>query len=110
YDTLLIASGARARVPPLMDDCLTLRTHDDARALAPHFRVGASLGIIGGGFIGLELAAMARSAGAAVTVIEAAPHLMARTLPAEIANYMQSRHASEGVAIHTDTKVKSADA
>src|SRR5699024_3420383 len=82
YDKLLIATGARARLFPQMQDCLTLRTRADARSIAPHLRAGAKIGIVGGGFIGLEIAAKARSAGAEVMVVEAAPQLMAPAIPA----------------------------
>src|SRR5690606_710508 len=72
YDTLLLATGARARRFPGMEDTLTLRSLDDARAILERFRPGLKLAIIGGGFIGLELAATAQKQGATVTVIEAA--------------------------------------
>lgn len=110
YDTLLIASGARARLFPHMQDCLTLRTRADAATITTQLRPGARIGIIGGGFIGLELAARARTAGAEVTVVEAAPQLMARAIPPDIATHMQRRHAAAGVDIRTGTMVEAADA
>jgi 3-phenylpropionate/trans-cinnamate dioxygenase ferredoxin reductase subunit len=110
YEKLLIATGARARLFPGMGGCLTLRTHEDADRIVRAFGSGKTVGVIGGGFIGLELAATARSAGSEVTVIEAASHLMARATPPEIAGFMQARHEAEGVVIRTDAKVASADA
>lgn len=110
YDTLLIATGARARLFPQMQDCLTLRTRADAQGIAPRLRPGATIGIIGGGFIGLEMAAKARTANAKVTVIEAASQLMARAIPADIAAHIQRAHACAGIDIRTDTMVKAADA
>ncbi|MEZ5931004.1 MAG: FAD-dependent oxidoreductase [Alphaproteobacteria bacterium] len=110
YGKLLIATGARARLFPGMDGCLTLRTHEDAQRIVAGCGSGKRIGVIGGGFIGLELAATARRAGSAVTVIEAAPELMARAVPSEIARYVQSRHEDEGVALRTGVKVASANA
>jgi 3-phenylpropionate/trans-cinnamate dioxygenase ferredoxin reductase subunit len=69
YDKLLLATGARARLFPGMDGCLTLRTDEDARAIMKRLAPCARVGLIGAGFIGLELAATARQAGANVTVV-----------------------------------------
>jgi 3-phenylpropionate/trans-cinnamate dioxygenase ferredoxin reductase subunit len=110
YDKLLIATGAQARLFPGMDGCRTLRTDEDAGRIVAGFGAGKRVGIIGGGFIGLELAATARRAGAEVTVIEAAPHLMARAVPSDIAGYVQECHESEGVDVRTGVKVASANA
>ena len=66
YDKLLLATGAKARLFPGMKGCLTLRTHADALGIASLLTAGSRIGIIGGGFIGLELAAIARQAGADV--------------------------------------------
>ena len=93
-----------------MDGCLTLRTSQDAARIVSSFGPGRRVGIIGGGFIGLELASTARRAGAEVTVIEAASALMARAVPADIARFVQSTHEAEGVGIRTGVKVTAADA
>lgn len=106
YDTLLLATGARARRFPGMEDTLTLRSLDDARAILERFRPGLKLAIIGGGFIGLELAATAQKQGATVTVIEAASHLMARIVPSEIADVVAARHRAAGVELHLGTRVE----
>jgi 3-phenylpropionate/trans-cinnamate dioxygenase ferredoxin reductase subunit len=108
YDKLLLATGARARLFPGMDGCLTLRTKADADRIVAQFRPGQNIGIIGGGFIGLELAATARLAGADVTVVEAAEQLMARAVPAEIATVARQRHEAAGVKIRTGLQVASA--
>lgn len=105
YDKLLLATGARARLFPGMDGCLTLRTDEDARAIMKRLAPGARVGLIGGGFIGLELAAIARKAGANVTVVETAPRILGRAVPAEIAAILHARHESEGVEILTGTGV-----
>jgi 3-phenylpropionate/trans-cinnamate dioxygenase ferredoxin reductase component len=100
YSRLLLATGATPRRLPLAAgsaNCVYLRTYDDALALRARLGPGMRVGVIGGGFIGLELAASARTLGAEVTVIEAAPRLLARAVPAEIAASVQARHESEGV-------------
>lgn len=110
YDQLLLATGARARLFPGMKSCLTLRNDRDAQAILSHLKRGARIGIIGGGFIGLELAALARTAGAHVTVVEAAPRLLGRAVPLQIAQVLQDRHLAEGVELMLGTGVASADA
>ncbi|PVH30668.1 NAD(P)/FAD-dependent oxidoreductase [Pararhodobacter oceanensis] len=110
YDRLLIATGARARVFSGMETCLTLRTDEDAAAIMAQLKPGARIGIIGGGFIGLELAATAVKAGAEVTVVEGAARLLQRAVPAPIADILHQRHAAEGVTILTETGVATAEA
>lgn len=105
YDQLVIATGARARrlnVPGAECPAVhVLRGIDDALALRAALRPQARLLIIGGGFIGLEIAASARSLGLTVTVIEQAPALMARVLPQPVAAYLAGVHADRGVELHT---------
>ena len=110
YDQLLIATGARPRLLPGMDDCLILRTNEDANRILQLVRTGARVGIVGGGFIGLELAATARRAGAEVIVIEAGPRILGRGVPEEIAEVFHRRHAAEGVDIRTSSVVAAANA
>lgn len=101
YDKLLIATGARPRPLPLPGadgpNTATLRTLDDAARIRAALGPDRRLIIIGGGFIGLELAATARKLGTAVTVLEAQPRLLARGVPAEIAQVLADRHRAEGV-------------
>lgn len=111
YDRLLLATGARARAltlegagagaPPV----LTLRTLDDATRIRAALGPGCRLAVIGGGFIGLELAATARRLGAAVTVIEAQPRLLARGVPAALAGILADRHRAEGVDLRLGAAV-----
>ena len=66
---------------------------------------GARLAVIGAGFIGLEVAATARKRGASVTVLELAPHVLARVCPPEIADYVAELHRKNGVEIRTGVGV-----
>lgn len=102
YDRLLLATGARPRRLPAAQGvagCVYLRTHDDAQAIAARLSADARVAIIGGGFIGLELAAAARRHGAAVTVIEAVPRLLSRAVPAVIAAVIEETHRRSGVDV-----------
>lgn len=107
FDRLLIATGANPRRLPLAgaEDvrCLSLRTFDDALKIRAHLDRGSRIAILGGGFIGLELAASARKRGAAVTVIEAQKRLLMRGVPEEIAAVIEARHRAEGVDIRCGT-------
>jgi 3-phenylpropionate/trans-cinnamate dioxygenase ferredoxin reductase component len=102
YDKLLLATGSTPRklpIPGLGGRCVYLRTFNDALAIRAHLSAGNRIAIIGGGFIGLELAAAARRLGAAVTVIEAQPRILMRGVPAEIAAIVHDAHVGEGVNI-----------
>ncbi|TIV60628.1 FAD-dependent oxidoreductase, partial [Mesorhizobium sp.] len=104
YDKLLLATGSVPRQlprPGLGGRCVYLRTFNDALAIRAHLNAGKRVAIIGGGFIGLELAASARKLGATVTVIEAQPRILMRGVPAEIAEIIHNAHEAEGVAIRT---------
>lgn len=110
YDKLLIATGARARTEPALTGCCNLRTADEAAALMPRLAHGQRIGIIGAGFIGLELAATARQAGADVSVFQVGPQVLARAVPHQIADLVADRHRAEGVRLHLDVAVVAADA
>ena len=110
FDRLLLATGARPRVLPGIETVATLRTLDDARAIFGALDGASRFVIIGGGFIGLECAAAARRLGASVTVIEAAPRLMGRIVPAAIADIIAQRHCAEGVELLAGETVTAADA
>lgn len=102
YDKLLLATGAVPRQLPLAGlgrRKVYLRTFDDALHIRQHLRDGVRIAIVGGGFIGLELAASARKLGADVTVIEAQPRLLIRGVPEEIAAVIHETHLAEGVDI-----------
>lgn len=102
YEKLLLATGSTPRklpMPGLGSRCVYLRTFADALAIRAHLSAGNRIAIVGGGFIGLELAAAARKLGAAVTVIEAQPRILMRGVPAEIAEIIHDAHVAEGVDI-----------
>jgi 3-phenylpropionate/trans-cinnamate dioxygenase ferredoxin reductase component len=101
YDKLLIASGARPRTLSIAggEHALTLRTHDDAIELRKRFAVGSNIVIIGGGFIGLELASSAAKRGCHVKVVEAQPRILMRGVPEAIAAIVHARHEQAGVAM-----------
>ena len=102
YDKLLLSTGSSPRRLPLAERsrrCVTLRTFDDALAIRAHLRSGVRVLIVGGGFIGLELAASARKLGCPVTVIEAQPRILMRGVPAEIAEIIHAAHAAAGVRV-----------
>ncbi|QKC68105.1 MULTISPECIES: NAD(P)/FAD-dependent oxidoreductase [Mesorhizobium] len=102
YDKLLLATGStprRLQMPGLGKRCVYLRTFADALAIRAHLRADNRIAVIGGGFIGLELAAAARKLAAAVTVIEAQPRILMRGVPAEIAEIIHAAHVAEGVDI-----------
>lgn len=101
YDHLILATGARAIALPIMgkdlDGILFLRTAADAEALKAQVGPGKTLAVVGGGYIGLEVAASGRALGAAVTVVEREARLLARVACAELSDFFQARHEAEGV-------------
>ncbi|RUX52441.1 ferredoxin reductase [Mesorhizobium sp. M4A.F.Ca.ET.020.02.1.1] len=102
YDKLLLATGSLPRklpMPGLGERCVYLRTFNDALAIRAHLNPKSRVAIVGGGFIGLELAASSRKLGATVTVIEAQPRILMRGVPAEIAAAIHAEHEAEGVII-----------
>ncbi|MBJ9917692.1 FAD-dependent oxidoreductase [Burkholderia cenocepacia] len=103
YDALLLATGGRARrlaIPgAVLDGVFALRTLDDAAALGARLVPDARIVLIGGGFIGLEVAASARQRGCRVTVLDAAPRLLGRAVPEAIATRVHALHDEQGVAI-----------
>lgn len=103
YKKLLIATGTTPRrlsVPGSDHGAVCyLRDLEDATSIRSRLRAGTNLVVVGGGFIGLEVAAAARQLGANVTVVEGLTRLMARAVPMEIADKVAERHGSEGVVI-----------
>jgi 3-phenylpropionate/trans-cinnamate dioxygenase ferredoxin reductase subunit len=98
YSKLVLATGARLRSLPI-DGALYLRTSPDAIAIRQRLQSAGSIVIVGGGFIGLEIAAAARTLGKQVTVIEAQPRLMARVVAPVISDFYRGLHTNHGVEI-----------
>ncbi|MEU2541680.1 NAD(P)/FAD-dependent oxidoreductase [Streptomyces iakyrus] len=108
-DGIVIATGASARTLPGMDGLAgvhTLRTLDDARALRDELARGGRLVVIGGGFIGAEVASTARALGLDVTIVEAAPTPLAGPLGATMGGIVSGLHADHGVRLLCGVGVK----
>lgn len=101
YEHLLLATGSRVRPLPGADDTLEgvhyLRTIADSRRLAAELQPGRRMVVIGGGFIGLEVASTAVKRGLSVCVLERQPALLERALPADIAAVVERLHRAHGV-------------
>lgn len=104
YDRLVLATGGRARrltLPGIdmdrLDNLFTLRRIDDVDALRPQFLPGRKLVLVGGGYVGLEIAAVAAQLGLDVTVVEAAERLLARVTGPEMSGFLEDVHRSHGV-------------
>ena len=112
YNRLLLATGARARQPAIGEPGVirTLRSLSDAEALRQLLTPDTRVLVIGGGFIGLEVAATAVVRGCTVTVIEFAHRLMSRVVPAAVASIVQKRHLTAGVDLRCGVGVDRIDA
>src|SRR5262245_21773109 len=110
YDRLGLAVGCRPRLLPVpgadLDGVLYLRTLDDAIAVKARMAQAQSVAIIGGGFIGLEIAASLAQLGKDVTVIEALPRVLARALPVAMSAFLTDVHQRAGVRMLTQTTVR----
>lgn len=101
YDGLVIATGSRARRLPAGDEHLCyLRTADDATELRQRLSAASHVAIVGGGFVGLEVASTAVEMGVRATVIEVAPAPMARVLGDEAGEWFRRLHERHGVHMH----------
>jgi 3-phenylpropionate/trans-cinnamate dioxygenase ferredoxin reductase subunit len=110
YDALLLATGSRPRHLPVPGADLagvhTLRTIADVDGIRTEAARGKHLVIIGGGYIGLEVAATARELGLEVTVLEMAERVMARVTCPQVSAFYQAEHARAGVRIHCNARVR----
>jgi 3-phenylpropionate/trans-cinnamate dioxygenase ferredoxin reductase subunit len=101
YDALVLATGARPRKLPLvgadLEGVYLFRTAADVDAIRPHFEAGKKLIVIGAGYIGLEVAAVARQLGLDVTVVETAVRPLARVTSPEVAGFFLDEHTRQGV-------------
>lgn len=109
FDNLILATGSRPRVLPLpgadLRGVLSLRSLGDARAIRDHSAGCEEVVILGGGFIGLEIAATLAAGGRRVTVVEAAERLLGRAVAPVIARHVHQRLEAVGVRILTGTTV-----
>lgn len=109
YDKLVLAVGARNRKLALkgaeLDGVLYLRSIDEAVAVKERLEGAGEIVVIGGGFIGLEIAAVARTMGKSVIVLEALPRLMSRVVAPIISDFFRELHTGRGVKIVCDASV-----
>ena len=107
YEKLMLATGSRARIFPGEIgegvELLYLRTLAHARQLRSRLVAGKRLVVLGGGFIGLEVAASARQLGCEVTVLEPAASLLQRVMPKVIGDYLLDLHRTAGVDVRLET-------
>jgi len=110
YDKLLIATGSRVRRIPVPGADLKgihyLRGIADVDALRPGFEKGARLAVVGGGYIGLEVAAVAVKRGVDVTVFESLDRVMARAVSPQISAFYEDVHRAAGVRFLMNTTVE----
>ena len=102
YDHLVLTTGSDPRRLPAaiggtLDGVYTVRTLKDVDQMEPEFREGAKVLIIGGGYIGLEAAAVAAKKGLNVTLIEMADRILQRVASPETSGYFRDMHKSHGV-------------
>ena len=111
YDKLLLAVGSRPRRLPIADDSGVplsyLRTVEDSNRIKAQLRLGSRIVIVGGGWIGLEVAAAARAAGAHVTILESLDLPLIGVLGSEVAGIFASLHTAHGVDIRTSATITS---
>lgn len=109
YDKLVLATGGTPRALPLAgsqaDNLYYIRNIEDIDRLKRDWSTGARLAVIGGGYIGLETAAVAVEQGLKVTVVEQAGRLLERVAAPEMSEYYARLHQGRGVHVLTDTQV-----
>jgi len=114
YDRLILATGGRPRRLPIpqieqaqnANNFHYLRTLQDVERIRQQFEAGKRLVVIGGGYVGLEVAAVAVEVGLQVTVLEALPRVLARVTAPELSAFYLSRHRQAGVDIRTNCQVQ----
>ncbi|MCU1476919.1 MAG: Ferredoxin--NAD(+) reductase [Subtercola sp.] len=109
YDHLVLATGATPRLLTLpggdLRGVLTLRDLSDAQRLRSAIDTDGALAIIGGGFVGLEVASVARNRGTEVIVLEREARILARVASEQLSAIMTSLHRERGTQIRTDVEI-----
>ncbi|MCP3012252.1 FAD-dependent oxidoreductase [Nocardiopsis dassonvillei] len=105
YDGLVIATGVRPRHLP-GSGAHVLRTLDDALALRSRLTPGRRLAVVGAGFLGAEVAAVARRLGCEVTLVEPAPVPLAHAVGEAVGSVLSSAHVEHGVDLRTGIGVE----
>lgn len=108
YDQLALTTGSAPRTLPAtigggLDGVFTMRTLADVDAMRAEFRPGARVIIVGGGYIGLEAAAVASKLGLQVTVLEMAPRILQRVAAPETSAHVAALHRAHGVTVLEET-------
>ena len=108
YDQLAFTTGSHPNTLPAaiggtLDNVYTVRDLQDADAMAPHFQAGKRALIVGGGYIGLEAAAVAAKKGVAVTLVEMGERILQRVACAQTSDYFRALHSDHGVNIREST-------
>ncbi|MFI4976996.1 MAG: NAD(P)/FAD-dependent oxidoreductase [Caulobacterales bacterium] len=110
YDTLIIATGARARRLTIpghnLDGVQVLRSAADAETLKSALGPGKRLVVVGGGYIGLEAAASARALGADAVVVEVMPRILARGACETLSDFFTSYHRAKGVTFELNARIE----
>ncbi len=109
YGTLVWAAGAHARRPELegidLDGVFSLHSFGEADRLRRRIRAASRVAVVGGGHIGLEVAAACRSLGVEVSVIEAAPSLLTRVTCPTVSEFYEGMHREHGVDLRLGSSV-----
>lgn len=109
YDRLALTTGARVRRPPIAGldaaGVRTLRDIADAQAIKADLAAVEEVVVIGGGFIGLELAAVAGKLGKKVTVLEAQDRLMARAIAPVLSAFFAGAHRKRGITVELNVRI-----
>jgi NADPH-dependent 2,4-dienoyl-CoA reductase/sulfur reductase-like enzyme len=110
WEKLLLATGGRPRTIPGAEGVIYFRTLDDYRAVRGRVHEGSSAVVIGGGFIGSELAAALAASGCRVTMVFPERGIASRVLPAELSAYVTDQYREHGVEVLTEETVAAAGA
>ncbi|MEP9371433.1 FAD-dependent oxidoreductase [Mesorhizobium sp. KR1-2] len=106
---LILATGARARIPDLpgvdLDGVVTLRNMEDARRIREMMPEVQRVVIVGGGFIGMEMAHSCLALGKATTLIEATPRVLARSVAPMVSAHVEKRSRAAGIDIFTGVQL-----